>query len=246
MNATDMPTETDPTPRRRRANRPSIRQVAVIGALAILGMAVGAGATAVIDTSGKPGLRVVELGYSRLIPPHDRTELSWAAVLGNPRDNAAVKTELEFDVVNARGRVIEDHDRAFIGVVLPGRTVGVAGTVDLPGAARIRITSVRTRSWRPAHDVATVKVNDVVVAQTHENHPIVGYRVRRGPDEEFPRSASAYVLYRDGRGQLIGGTGAVLPRPKSAHDTVITDHVLADAPVPHLARAEVYVDPDNG
>lgn len=225
------------------------RRVAAVAGLALLGLVVGAaGATA---TRPDPAVTLVESGYSKVtvvsdLSVHDGEHvLTYGAVVGNLRDEAALETFLNIEILDADGKVIDETGDS-IPVLLPGETAGVGGFVDNPDAADLRFSVGRTSSWREADGLGRLKVADVALDYNHDGTPLATFQVTSTYRRKVPELPSYDLVFRDTRGRIVGGrSGFIINAGKLSPKAPVDSSGRADFRLPHLARVDVYAQVPN-
>jgi hypothetical protein len=215
----------------------------VLAALALAGAVFGAGAAKAWEP--RPGPRVLESGAGPVqeADSGDRV-LSWGAVVGNPRGKAAVGTYLRVEALDDDGHVV-DHTNAYVSVIPPRGSTGVAGTFEHPDdAVEVRVTVDGVASWLPADDqlLGEVRVKDLTVVYSHADVPLIRFTAVSTYDRTIAPVGD--VIFRDAHGRIVGGAPVVGFDPIDLDDQA-TAHVLVDFPVPKLARVEAYVSPSE-
>lgn len=219
------------------------RSVRVLAALGIVGVTVGAGGAKGWTPAPEP--RVIESGATpvQLAGTGERV-LSWGAVVGNPRGKAAVGTYLDVEVLDRDGHVVATQD-AFISVIPPGGSTGVAGEVWHPDdGIEVRVKVDGVASWRSADDdlLGELRVDDVDVAYGHADQPLITFKVTSTYRQAVTPFAD--LIYRDAHGHIVGGERGTRFEPSEA-DPSATAEVSGRYRVPQLARVDVYVTPSE-
>jgi hypothetical protein len=231
---TEDPGPSSATRRRRRG----------LVAIVVVGLVVGA--VGAVVRRPDPGVRVMEVGFSRVSLRDDGAKaLSWGAVVGNPRgDQAAQNTRIDIEVLDEHDDVI-DEGSVFVDVVMPGQGVGIGGVEERSHAFAVRLEVVSTETWGSPEDLRTIAVDDVEVSYTHENVPLLTFDIT--PSGHGPMTErTAYVVLRDTHGRIIAGVSRWTPStfPGIEPGTPTTEHVVLDYPLPDLDAVEIYAVPN--
>jgi hypothetical protein len=237
-------------PRRRRPAR--LRLV-----LLVAGVVVVVLAAFVVASRGNRGeLRVIDVGFSEvrevdgLVVGSDPIRgrppaISWAAVIENTSDDRVARdTVVRVEFVDDDGEVV-DYTTPIVDEVPAGRRTAVTGMLDerVSAVDDIRVEIERTESWEPAGDAGPIDVDDLDVAYTSANQPIVRFTAT---SSESVRDRFVHVVFRDRDGRIIagrssrrlGGADAPLEPGEPVPDAAWSSFTLPD-----LATAEVYVEP---
>lgn len=209
-------------------------------------------------------LRVVEAGFSEVREADGLTSgseddgddgdgddgqpgISWAVVIENATaDRAARGVTLRIELLDESGDVVEEVT-SVVEVLPPRHLTAITGFTDeQPSAvADIRTDIERTDGWQRADDDATIEVDDLEVAYSAENQPIVTFTAT-SRFETAIRERDVHTIYRDRAGHILGGStsrsiAAVDPPLEPGEPVPVT--AVAGFTVPDLATVEVYVEP---
>jgi hypothetical protein len=236
-------------PRRRRPAR--LRLVLVLAGAAVVALA----AFVVASRGNSSDVRVVDVGFSEVRevdgpvmgsdPVRERPAISWAAVIENTSDDRVARdTVVRVELVDDDGEVV-DSTIPIVDDVPAGRRTALTGMLDerVSAVDDIRVEIERTESWEPAGDAGAIDVDDLDVAYTSANQPIVRFTAT---SSESVRDRFVHVVFRDRDGRIIagrssrrlGGADAPLEPGEPVPDAAWSSFTLPD-----LATAEVYVEP---
>jgi hypothetical protein len=232
---------------RARAALVAIAQLAAVAVVAIRG-----------PDDGRGGVEVVETGFSEL--SDDLAEVSYGVVVENNSDEVAYHTTVCVRLLVA-GEDGEGCREFTVEVLQPGQRVGF-GSIASTSPAGATVTGVDaaidgTAAWDDPADYASVDregdyddpylpwevvADELAVVYSPENEPVVSFNAEPRFGNAPVRNASAYAVFRDADGEILGASGAPLDL-RLAQPTRLS--VVHDAELPDVASAEVYVFPSG-
>jgi hypothetical protein len=172
--------------------------------------------------------------------------ISRAVVIENTSDDRIARgTEVRVELVDDDGGVVLDTTE-IVDEVPPDRRMAVTGLLSerVSAVDDIRVEIERTESWEPAGRTAAIEVEDLDVAYSPANQPIVRFTAVSA--SETVRDRQAHLVFRDGDGRILAGsTRQSLPPadPPLEPGEPVPSEAWPGYTIPELATVEVYVEP---
>jgi len=202
------------------------------------------------DTGAGKVVKVVDEGWT---VNEDERAGSYAFEIENTGDEVLGSFLVRVKAWDRAGELLSGIDdwKVVVGTMQPGQRLGIADDLDMPemaddGISRLDVTIAELSSdpmegaRSPAKiPVGAVKVSQVTTAQGLAT-TTVSYKVASTYAMRLP--ADAYVVFRDAKGEIIGGTSSFLDIP--AHGSIQADFDVDNNVIPdNVARTTVYVVP---
>jgi hypothetical protein len=233
------------------------------GALVLVAVATVTGAVVRWALPDDQRVEVVETGFTADLPSDGMDDATYGVVVENPTNEVAYHTvvcvELRLADADAGADADGGCEEFTIEVMFPGQRLGIGAVTDVLGE-QVTGIDVHVRgpaAWEDPDDHShpadadtdvpvphVIEAGDVAVTYSPDHEPVVSFvPVSRYIDDV--RRASAYAIFRDTDGRIIGGSGTDLPSPIRPQDDTRRSIVVDDTELPDLATAEVYVFPSG-
>ncbi|MGH9210059.1 MAG: hypothetical protein ACRD2C_05185 [Acidimicrobiales bacterium] len=216
--------------------------------------AVAAASFTVVVTVGSDdheSIQVVDTGFSTV--DEGSAEVTYGVVVENTTADVAYHTVA---CVGLRMDSDDEDDergcqRFTIEVLLPGQRVGFGGLGTVLSSPEAEVSGISVELQGPAtwedpdeDRWAEIVADNLEVAYSPENHPVVSFDRESGYPFDVVRNATAYAVFRNDRNEIIGANGTDLLVPVNPREQV-RHSILTETSLPGIATAEVYVFPSG-
>jgi hypothetical protein len=189
------------------------------------------------------GLEVIDSGFSNYPSPYDDTNhVSYGYVIENTTDEPATSVEVTIALLDTDGTVVSS-DTEYINYLAPGAKIGQGDEPleEVPEVAEIQVqAAIPSYASEPT---ATGELTPANVTTTDDGDRYTTTFEVTSTYEVQLDSPSAYVVYYDSSGKIVGGSYGFLSivQPGGTTSAEVTSYEL----IPNVdpSKTEVYVDP---